>query len=163
MVLIVLIFHFLIKNYLVERALEYPVQQRSTEEKQNSSVPVQQGPAPAPVVVSPPPSAPKNVPPEQFIDKEAKADEELLQYVFGTQESKQVSSANPATPPPANKAHAMPSAEETGGGKHFTVIKEYDNENMMNGGGMFKDIQGFEFGTDDNFQSLDAFFAPVKN
>jgi hypothetical protein len=173
MVLIILIFHFLIKNYLIEKSVEATFHDTTTKSTGSvSDVSLQlvskeepiKPPAPLPleikdkivvenmmnsVILDPLPSAVKKL--DQHED-------DLLKFVFGNdaKPSAAVSMLNDVV---TIEEQTSNDPSESSGVKNFSIIKQYDNENIMNGGSIFQGIQGFELGSDANFQSIDGFLS----
>ena len=177
MVLIILIFHFLIKNYLIEKSVEATFNDTTTKSSESVSdvsnrLHVQlvskeepiKPPAPLPleikdkivvenmmnsVILDPLPSAVKKL--DQHED-------DLLKFVFGNdaKPSAAVSMLNDVV---TIEEQTSNDPSESSGVKNFSIIKQYDNENIMNGGSIFQGIQGFELGSDANFQSVDGFLS----
>lgn len=175
MVLIILIFHFLIKNYLLEQ--DYVPTQKKT-----ADAPIQTAPEVKLESVTTNPAVEKAVTPviEKLTDSKpmpiksnltTSADDELLKFVFGQEDTATVpveskpsfKKSTPLSQLPTGAPSSSSNPDVDNGGASFTVIKQYENENIMNGGDLFKGIQGYSLGAEDAFSSLDAFFEPMKN
>lgn len=164
-VIIILIFHFLIKKYLFELSLQLPpVKPKKTiVEKDDETV------KPTTHQLSPttplPPPVPESIPPA----KPKKSDDELLNFVF----ENTLELPKQQMPPPASSSGISATTTEVvktttnptepnapmmmKNAEKFTVINEYDNESVMNGGQIFQGISGYD-GPNSNFVSLDVYF-----
>ena len=138
-ILIILIFHFLIKNYLLDNTKAHFTQQEAQESK--TQVPLQYLDAPSCASQSPIPEA-LPMPTESLkVDKEA----ELFKFVFEDP---------PATCSPPLESSYQPEAGSIKKPKTATgetpvthdqmFINEYDNESVLNGGSLFGGLSGFD-------------------
>jgi hypothetical protein len=180
MVLIILIFHFLIKNYLFERSLTQ-VQQQSFTETTTSKPETKQS-----IETKPPSEAPavcvnKAKPVPADIANTKSKEDDLLRFVFENtledtksdvteklisapntvipfQTSGDTSGISPVTTQVVKVDSSPPIEDPVACGKNsFSVINEYENECVMNGGQLFQGISGYD-GPNQNFTSLDSFF-----
>lgn len=165
MILIILIFHFLIKNYLFEASITQP-RKIEVEKKQVEPSP------PAPIATIPTVEKvleTKEDPEELRKKKEA----ELFEFVFNetvtpvlnndsegralSPSTVQVVKAPPEPKLPPPQATRSQDEAFQNSAAQFATIKEYENEKIMNGGSLFEGISGYEpVGSD--LSSLDAVF-----
>jgi len=150
MILIILILHFLIKNYLFDKKPQAPqLPQTFVENTPSTSVSTQVA-AMSALLQSQPPLQPPIEPKKQ--DKSYE-DDELLQYVKSLAEPQPKPDASSCEPvvtklDPGYSSSALKTPRVVGDPSEkqsqYYLLNEYEDESVMNGGKMFANIDGFE-------------------
>lgn len=168
-ILVIFIFHFLLKTHLFEkRAYSHTLQKPIIAEQPKCD--------PVPCLAEP--AVPVTKSQEHFEEPEKK-DDELFRFVFENsnndkREGTRIASKCPVSYSPSSgdttgisscNTHIIKAPEETNNdakcdAKAFSIINEYENESIMNGGQLFQGICGFD-GADVTPSSIDAFFSPT--
>lgn len=151
MLLIILIVHFLIKNYMsgLKPSASMQLPPIQTIESKKNVKDEQFVPYETSVLASPPPPPPPP-PLASTMPSVLPDDEELLKYVQSLEDSSNItfnaSTKNTSTceADPEVTLKKGKSVDPTSQSSPYFFLNEYDNENVMNGGHLFQNIDGFE-------------------
>jgi hypothetical protein len=175
-ILLIFIFHFLLKSHLYEKQT-YSNLQPLIKSKVVEEPPKVAEPVPCLSV----PAVPVKQSHETFEAPEKKSDDsDLFRFVFEDsakkpepREGTRIAAKCPAFSPTSGdttgiaacNTHVVkaPEADESAAkcdAKAFSIINEYENESIMNGGQIFQGICGFD-GSEPTPSSIDAFFSPT--
>jgi hypothetical protein len=150
--LIILILHFMIKNYIVEMPVPRPLQPVSEVKQDNVTNEHFTDTQIKPIEPIPQPkSAPDLIDKKDALEKKAKEDE-LYKFVFDDSEITSCSpplKETPYVPEPSSIKAPKEPCKSSNLNFDNMFINEYDNESSLNGGTFFGGLSGYEITSND--------------